>query len=329
MRAPAARARASRAARRRRRRAARPSTSARRPPTSTPAGPASSSSSTRSGRTSWPRTTERRHCYDCDLPRRAGADALVLIVPTLAGSDPADGRLGGQLPVRHRADELLERRERARCSSSRRACRPTAAASCSSPTAPRRPSSRCGSRSHDPPPRRGRRRRARAALAAPARADDEALVRVIAEEASVRTGPGFGYRVVYRANQGEVLTAIGRATHDHWFRVELPDGTYGWILGDEVFPLDVDMAAAHRGPVDLEADGGRHVLAVAADAENVTFTFSAGRAGRRRHVPVPARGAAGAARRAGGVRRRDGRQPGRRHLRGRRLQRLPVPDARP
>ena len=45
-----------------------------------------------------------------------------------------------------------------------------------------------------------------------------------------------------------MLPAIGRATHDHWFRVELPDGTYGWILGDEVFPLDVDTAAAHRGP---------------------------------------------------------------------------------
>ena len=77
--------------------------------------------------------------------------------------------------------------------------------------------------------------------AAPARAEDQALVRVIAEAASVRTGPGFAYRTVYRANQGEVLTVIGRATHDHWFRVELPDGTYGWVLGDEVFPLDVDM----------------------------------------------------------------------------------------
>jgi hypothetical protein len=87
------------------------------------------------------------------------------------------------------------------------------------------------------------------ALIAPAaRADDEALVRVIAEEAGVHTGPGFGYRVVYVAKRDEVLPAIGRATNDHWFRVQLPDGTYGWILGDEVFPLDVDTAAAHRGP---------------------------------------------------------------------------------
>jgi len=88
------------------------------------------------------------------------------------------------------------------------------------------------------------------ALAAPAaRADDdEALVRVIAEEAGVHTGPGFGYRVVYVAKRDEVLPALGRATNDHWLRVQLPDGTYGWILGDEVFPLDVDTAAAHRGP---------------------------------------------------------------------------------
>ena len=35
--------------------------------------------------------------------------------------------------------------------------------------------------------------------ASPARADDQALVRVIAEAASVRTGPGFAYRTVYRA----------------------------------------------------------------------------------------------------------------------------------
>ena len=85
-------------------------------------------------------------------------------------------------------------------------------------------------------------------VAVVARADDQALVRVIAEAASVRTGPGFGYRTVYRANQGEVLTVIGRATHDHWFRVELPDGTYGWILGDEVYDANRTLfkALAYR-----------------------------------------------------------------------------------
>ena len=112
--------------------------------------------------------------------------------------------------------------------------------------------------------------------AAPARAEDQALVRVIAEVASIRTGPGFGYRTVYRANQGEVLTVIGRATHDHWFRVELPDGTYGWILGDEVFPLDVDTAAAHAGPSIWKRMGHAVFSPSPLMIENVTFTFSAG-----------------------------------------------------
>jgi len=113
-------------------------------------------------------------------------------------------------------------------------------------------------------------------LTSAARAEDQALVRVIAEAASVRTGPGFGYRMVYRANQGEVLTVIGRATHDHWFRVELPDGTYGWVLGDEVFPLDVDTAAAHEGPSVWRRFSHAVFSPSPLMEENVNFTFSAG-----------------------------------------------------
>jgi hypothetical protein len=111
---------------------------------------------------------------------------------------------------------------------------------------------------------------------APARADDAALVRVIAEEAQVHTGPGFGFRVVYTAKLNEVLPAIGRASHDHWFRVELPDGTYGWILGDEVFPLDVDTSAAHEGPSVWKRMGAAVFSPPPLVEETVGFTFSAG-----------------------------------------------------
>jgi hypothetical protein len=109
-----------------------------------------------------------------------------------------------------------------------------------------------------------------------AHADDTALVRVIAEEAQVHTGPGFGFRVVYTAKMNEVLPAIGRASHDHWFRVELPDGTYGWILGDEVFPLDVDTAAAHEGPSVWKRMGTAIFSPPPLEEENVGFTFSGG-----------------------------------------------------
>jgi hypothetical protein len=113
-------------------------------------------------------------------------------------------------------------------------------------------------------------------VATTARAEDQALVRVIAEQASVRTGPGFGYRVVHVANMGDVLPAVGRATNDHWFRVELPDGTYGWILGAEVFPLDVDTSAAHRGPSVWKRIGNVLFSPSPLMLENVSFAFSAG-----------------------------------------------------
>jgi hypothetical protein len=114
------------------------------------------------------------------------------------------------------------------------------------------------------------------AVAPAARADDRALVRVISEEAQVHTGPGFGFRTVYRARQGEVLPAIGRATHDHWFRVELPDGTYGWVLGDEVYPLDVDTAAAHQGPSVWKRMGTAIFSPPPLLEETFGFAFSAG-----------------------------------------------------
>lgn len=115
-----------------------------------------------------------------------------------------------------------------------------------------------------------------AVVAAPARADDEALVRVVAEQAAVHTGPGFGFRTVYIAARGEVLPALERATHDHWFRVQLPDGTYGWILGDEVFPLDVDTSEAHRGPSIWKRMGDAMFSPSPLVEGGIGFTFSAG-----------------------------------------------------
>lgn len=81
-----------------------------------------------------------------------------------------------------------------------------------------------------------------------AHAEEEALARVLAEQANVHTGPGFSYRIIYVATRDEVLPVVERDTRAHWFRVRLPDGTSGWILGDQVYPLDLVMAEAHRGP---------------------------------------------------------------------------------
>jgi hypothetical protein len=71
------------------------------------------------------------------------------------------------------------------------------------------------------------------------RADADAFLRVIAQKTEVRTGPGAGYREVAIAERGQVYEVLERGTRDFWFKIELEDGTSGWILGDTVFPFEV------------------------------------------------------------------------------------------
>jgi hypothetical protein len=78
-------------------------------------------------------------------------------------------------------------------------------------------------------------------LAGPAGA--ESYLRVIAQKAPVHSGPAGSYRTVFNAERGQVFQVLERGTKDYWFKVELEDGTSGWILGDVVFPFDV-------GPTD-------------------------------------------------------------------------------
>ena len=72
----------------------------------------------------------------------------------------------------------------------------------------------------------------------------EMLVRVLSEHADVRTGPSVAHRVVYTAGRGEVLEAIDRFNSGYWFRVVLPTGLYGWVLGDQVTPVEVELSAS-------------------------------------------------------------------------------------
>lgn len=72
-----------------------------------------------------------------------------------------------------------------------------------------------------------------------AAAHADAFVRVIAQRASVRSGPGASYREVFVATRDTVMPVLERGSRDYWFKVELDDGTSGWILGDQVFPFEV------------------------------------------------------------------------------------------
>jgi len=70
-------------------------------------------------------------------------------------------------------------------------------------------------------------------------ASAEPYLRVIAQKAPVRSGPASSYREVYFAERGQVFQVLERGTNDYWFKVELDDGTSGWIIGDLVYPFEV------------------------------------------------------------------------------------------
>jgi hypothetical protein len=67
----------------------------------------------------------------------------------------------------------------------------------------------------------------------------DAYLRVIAQRTSVHSGPGNGYREVAVVTRNQVFQVLERGTRDFWFKIELEDGTSGWILGDTVFPFEV------------------------------------------------------------------------------------------
>ena len=63
---------------------------------------------------------------------------------------------------------------------------------------------------------------------------------MIAQKAPVHSGPGNGYREVFIAERNQVFQVLERGTaNGYWFKIELEDGTTGWILGDVVYPFEV------------------------------------------------------------------------------------------
>jgi opacity protein-like surface antigen len=81
-----------------------------------------------------------------------------------------------------------------------------------------------------------------AVLASSQPAAAEAYLRVISQKAPVHSGPSGAYREVFIAERGQVFQVLERGTRDYWFKVELEDGTNGWILGDLVTPFEVGPA---------------------------------------------------------------------------------------
>jgi len=110
-----------------------------------------------------------------------------------------------------------------------------------------------------------------------ARADADAYVRVIAQRAPIHTGPGASYRKVFVAERGAILPVLERGTRGYWFKVELDDGTTGWIFGELVFPFQV-VGSIERGVFSRMYRGVRKAMLGPSPVPfaNVEISFSAG-----------------------------------------------------
>jgi uncharacterized protein YraI len=114
-------------------------------------------------------------------------------------------------------------------------------------------------------------------LARPGSAAADAYVRVIAQRAPVHTGPGTNYREVFVAERGAILPVLERGTRGFWFKVELDDGTSGWVFGELVFPFQV-VGGIKRGIFSRMYRGVRKALLGPSPVPfaGVPLSFSAG-----------------------------------------------------
>jgi hypothetical protein len=83
-----------------------------------------------------------------------------------------------------------------------------------------------------------------ALLGRPAAAESpDTFARVVVAQTEARAGPGVGHRVLHQAVRGEVFTVRGREAQGFWLRIELPDGSVAYVLGDTVETLTADSGA--------------------------------------------------------------------------------------
>jgi hypothetical protein len=73
----------------------------------------------------------------------------------------------------------------------------------------------------------------------PTAAGAATFVRVLTQRAKVHTGPGPEFRTMYVAERGTIFPVRERGTRGYWLRVELDDGTTGWVFGEQVVPFEV------------------------------------------------------------------------------------------
>jgi Bacterial SH3 domain len=63
------------------------------------------------------------------------------------------------------------------------------------------------------------------------------IARVLSETAEVRSGAGFGFRVIAVVRRDDTVRMIERGKRGGWTRVQLDSGVVGWILSEQILLL--------------------------------------------------------------------------------------------
>jgi hypothetical protein len=82
-----------------------------------------------------------------------------------------------------------------------------------------------------------------ATAAAELPADVETVARVTSSISDLRAGPGLSYRVIHRAERGEIFAVQGREATGFWLRVYLSDGRTAYLLGDTADTVALDAGS--------------------------------------------------------------------------------------
>jgi hypothetical protein len=113
--------------------------------------------------------------------------------------------------------------------------------------------------------------------------DENIQLRVMAQSAPVRSGPGGSYREIGRVGRDQVFQALDRTPDGSWYRIRISRGQSGWVLAELVWPFEVVDESAVAGAsswfdrkllVSGQLDDGRFALALSGGALDSFGEFS-------------------------------------------------------
>jgi hypothetical protein len=100
-------------------------------------------------------------------------------------------------------------------------------------------------------------------------------LRVMAQSAPVRSGPGGSFREIGRVGHGQIFQALDRTPDGSWYRIRISRERSGWVLSELVWPFEiVDESAVTSASswfdrkllVSGQLDDGRVTLALSGGA---------------------------------------------------------------